>query len=114
GGVTKAALVTHPPIDGSTALDYLLTLPKDPPAELRFSTALQDGAEGTNGVAFLVAVNGHVAYRKEVTGPDGWHEGCVNLSAHAGETVLLSLIVDAQGSARCDWSRWGEPRIEGR
>jgi len=114
GGVTKAALVTHPPIDGSTALDYLLTLPKDPPAELRFSTALQDGAAGTNGVAFLVAVNGHVAYRKEVTGPDGWHEGCVNLSAHAGETVLLSLIVDAQGSARCDWSRWGEPRIEGR
>jgi len=114
GGVTRPALVTHPPIGGSTAIDYLLTLPQNLRADLRFSTAIQDGARDTNGIAFLVAVNGRVANRQEVTGPDGWHEGSVGLGAHAGETILLSLIVDALGDATCDWARWGEPRIEAR
>jgi len=114
GGVTKPALLAHPPIDGSTAVDYLLTLPRGAPAELRFSTAIQEGAETTNGIAFLVAANGNVLSRQEVTRPEGWHEGRADLSAYAGETVLLSLIVDARGDATCDWARWGEPRIVAR
>jgi hypothetical protein len=49
-----------------------------------------------------------------VKSPDGWHEGSVELSAYTGETILLSLVVDALGDATCDWARWGEPRIETR
>jgi hypothetical protein len=112
--VTRAALATHPPIDGVTAVDYLLTLPPGAPAVLRFSAALQDGAQGTNGVAFVVTANGQVIHRREVKSPDGWHEGSVELSAYTGETILLSLVVDALGDATCDWARWGEPRIETR
>jgi hypothetical protein len=112
GGEARPALITHPPIAGSTTIDYLLTLPASKPAQLRFSTAIQDGAKGTNGVAFLVAINGQVAWTQKVIGPDGWHPGSVDLKAYAGETVVLSLIVDAMGDATCDWARWGEPRIE--
>jgi len=127
GGVTRPALMAHPPIGGATAIDYLLTLPKipagadsGPPAQLRFSCAIQDGAcgeagaQGTNGIAFVVALNGQEVSRQEVARPDGWHEGSLDLGAYAGQTVLLSLIVDALGEATCDWARWGEPRIEAR
>jgi hypothetical protein len=113
-GVTMPALAAHPPIGGSTAVDYLLTLPKSPPAELSFSAGIQDGAKGTNGVAFVVEVNGQEAGRQEVAGPDGWHPVRVDLGAYAGRTILLSLVVDALGDATCDWARWGAPRLQPR
>ena len=114
GGVTRPGLVAHPPIGGATVADYVIALPKDKPAQLRFSAGIQEGAKGTNGVAFIVTVNGQVVSRQEIAGSDGWHEGTVDLSAHAGKTILLSLIADAMGDASYDWARWGEPRIEAK
>ncbi|MBI2301155.1 MAG: hypothetical protein HYU66_19785, partial [Armatimonadetes bacterium] len=114
GGVARPSLVTHPPSDGFTAIDYVVTLPRETPADLRFSCALQEGAKSNSGVAFRVTVNGREVSRHDVSGPDGWHDGQVDLRAFAGQTVLLSLIVDALGDAVCDWARWGEPRIVAR
>lgn len=113
-GVTRPALVTHPPVDGFTAIDYVLSLPPEPPTVLRFWAGIQDGAVGTNGVAFVPTVNGQAVSRLEVKGADGWHEAGVDLGAYAGRTILLSLIVDALGDASYDWARWGEPRLEPR
>ena len=114
GGETRPALVVHPPVGGATAADYLVTLPRDKPAQLRFAAAIQEGAKGTNGVAFIVTVNGQVASRQEVPASDGWHPATVDLSAYAGQTILLSLVADAMGDASYDWARWGEPRIEAK
>ncbi len=114
GDETRPALVVHPPIGGATAVDYLVTLPPGQPAQLRFAAALQDGATGSNGVAFIVTVNGRVVAHQEVPRADGWHPTTVDLSAQMGETILLSLVADALGDASCDWARWGEPRLEPR
>ncbi len=113
GGETRPALVTHPPIGGATAIDYLVTLPAGKPARLSFACGLQDGSKST-GVGFVVEVNGQEVSRQTVAAADGWHPGTVDLTAHAGETILLSLVVDALGDASYDWSRWAEPRIETR
>jgi hypothetical protein len=49
-----------------------------------------------------------------VASADGWHPTTVDLSAQAGETIVVSLVADALGDASCDWARWGEPRLEAR
>ena len=59
----------------------------------------------------MVEANGRELYRRQVTSPDGWHPGEVDLSEFAGQVVLLSLIVDADGSYSYDWATWAEPTI---
>jgi len=109
-GETRKALITHPPQYGRTWIDYYLALPA---AKARFecAVAIQDGAKTTNGIVFIVLVNGEEARRLTVEEPDGWHNLAVDLSAHSGKPVLLTLCVDSNGLATCDWARWGEPRI---
>ncbi len=114
GGETRPAMVTHPPIGGVTAIDYLVTLPAGTPAHLAFACGLQDGSKSTNGVAFIVEVNGQEVSRQVAAAADGWHPGEVDLTPYAGQTILLSLVVDSLGDASYDWSRWSQPRIEPR
>ncbi|MBM3498224.1 MAG: hypothetical protein FJX74_06090, partial [Armatimonadetes bacterium] len=111
-GIEKPALAVHPPIDGVTTVDYVLTLPGTP-GELSTAVAIQDGAKG-NGIDFAVALDGAVLQHLGVEGPDGWHPLTLDLAPWAGRTILLSLLVDARGDATCDWARWAEPVIRAK
>jgi len=109
-GVGRAGLTAHPPNGGRTYADYLLQLPPARQVRLCFGVALQDGSTST-ACRFLVEANGLPVFDRLVTGPDGWHDARVDLSAYAGGPLLLSLIVDSEGPFSCDWARWAEPII---
>ena len=112
-GETRSGLAAHPPNNGRVYADYLLDLPPANAAELSFAVALQDGS-GSEACRFVVEANCREVYSHLVTGPDGWHPAAVDLSAYAGRTVLLSLIVDSEGPYSYDWARWGEPVVTAR
>ena len=109
-GVTKKGVNAHPPDHGRTSMDYFLELPAGKPATLSFAAGLRDGAK-SDGVLFIVEANGKELYRQQVTRPDGWHPATVDLAPYAGQPLLLSLVVDADGPFNFDWATWAEPMI---
>jgi hypothetical protein len=108
-GVKRSALMLHPPPDGRSIADYWLHLPARP---LRLTTAigLADGSR-SNGVEFVIAVNGREIFRRLVLRDSGWIPVEVDLSGWAGKPIVLSLITDAQGDYNFDWAVWGEPKL---
>lgn len=108
GGVARHGLSTHPPDHGLTVAQYVLRLPAAP-VQFRSYVGLRDGSEST-GCGFRVTVNGQtVAYRKML--PGRWEPLRADLSAWAGQPVLLSLVTDSEGDFGFDWAAWGEPML---
>jgi len=111
GGVKRAGINAHPPDFGRTSIDYVLQLPEKESISLEFAVGLRDGAK-SEGVVFVVEVNGAEVFKKLVTAPDGWHSARVDLSRFSGKTILLSLVVDADGSYYYDWATWAQPVLK--
>jgi hypothetical protein len=109
GGQTRPGLVTHPPQQGQTYIDYHLRLP-GAPARLEAAVGIQDGADST-GITFSVLANGQGLWRETVSAADGWHPVSVDLSAFAGQALWLTFGVDPNGPATYDWARWAQPAI---
>ncbi|GAI56653.1 unnamed protein product, partial [marine sediment metagenome] len=38
----------------------------------------------------------------------GWVDASIPMSDFAGETVLLELVTDSDGSSDCDWAHWAD------
>ena len=110
GNVERPGMNAHPPSSGRTIADYLLRLPADAPARLRFSVGLRDGSQ-SSGCLFVAAANGTPLWQQVVSGADGWHEAEVDLSSFAGKPLVLSLAVDPAGPYDYDWGFWAEPRL---
>jgi hypothetical protein len=83
-----------------------------------------------NGVRFVVLVNGREVWADtktaflapktdaEKSGQDSllptaapFSDHTVDLSSYAGQTVSLTLRVNAMGNNANDWANWVEPRI---
>ena len=110
-GIRRSGINAHPPDHGRTSIDYLLKLPESKPISLEFSIGLRDGSQ-SESVVFSVEANTQEVYREQLTQPDGWHPAKVDLSAFAGKTLLLSLVVDADGSFQYDWAAWAGPVLK--
>ncbi|MBN2452075.1 MAG: hypothetical protein JXR77_16935 [Lentisphaeria bacterium] len=110
-GEARDGFAAHPPNNGRTYADFLLELPPALRIVLRTAVALQDGAVAS-GCRFIVEANGREMAGISVAAADGWHPLEADLSAFAGKVVLLSLVVDSEGSYGWDWARWAEPTIE--
>lgn len=108
GGVKKTALHAHPPQNGRLVVDYLLQLPPTP-ARLGAFAGIRDGSN-SNGVGFSVRVNGRELWSAQMR-PGAWKPLQVDLTRHAGQTIVLSLATDALGDFSYDWAAWGEPVI---
>ena len=108
GGVKKPALHAHPPANGRMVVDYLLRLPPTP-ARLEAFAGIRDGSNSA-GVGFIVQINGREACSAQLR-PGAWKAMTADLTRHAGQTIVLSLITDAMGDFSFDWAAWGEPRI---
>jgi uncharacterized protein YbdZ (MbtH family) len=109
-GVSLRCISGHTPDRGQTRLDWGLALATEP-CVLRFHYGVRAGGES---VVFRVAVNGERLWSEAVPRPAGWREVAVDLGRWAGQTVLLSLVTDSDGSNSCDWAFWGAPRVEAR
>ena len=112
GGVARSALNIQTPwqgqIGGETFAEY--SVPVSAGGQLRFSVGIGDGATCNNdGVTFRVTVNDLELYSQNYH-PGAWHDGAVDLSAYANQTVRLRIISNPgpQGSANCDWSAWSQ------
>ena len=108
GGVTKTGLFVHPPDHGRTLAYLPLGLPPER-AELSCAIGLRDGAEST-GVVLAIEVNGRELARRRML-PGAWENLAVDLSAWAGQAVVVCLVTDSDGAFNCDWACWGDPIV---
>jgi len=112
-GKRRWSIYQHPPGDvGSPDATFTVPLPevgKGQRLVLRFDTAVTH--PDSDGVGFTVAANGEAVWSAEQRpGPATAHE--VDLTAHAGRTVRLTLRVDPLGNATGDWANWVGARVE--
>ncbi len=110
-GVTKDTISAHPPPNGQTVLQFLLSLPETEELTFNFSMGLPDKNCSLDGLFFKVFINGVQRFEHFAFNTPGWRDAQVSLSDFAGETVLLELVTDSVESATCDWAHWADLRI---
>ena len=106
-GVQKETINAHPPDDGQTVLQFLLSLPQAEKIMFSFSMGLLDENARSDGVSFQVLLNGQNRFERFTKDP-GWTDAEISLSEHAGEPVLLELVTDSGGSDNWDWAHWAD------
>ena len=121
GGVQRPSLLMHPPYGplraGYVCATFPVELPKQPAASLRFSLAMADGGDISDGVVFKVEVidgAGHAtAVFSQHHSERKWLPASADLSAFAGQKVTLKLTVDCgpADNTTNDHALWGEPRV---
>jgi uncharacterized protein (TIGR03437 family) len=108
GGVTKQALNAFGPPNGQTILSWLL----QPTSSLDFSFAAgfwdNVGPPFAQGYLMSVRVNGVTLWQRNINVPPAWQPGALDLSAWAGQPMLLELITDTLGSNTDDFTSWGD------
>ncbi len=109
GGVTKQpTLNASAPPNGQTICSWLLQLPAAA-LSMSFSAAYLDGfTPSQQGYLMAVRVNGTTLWQYNVNLTAGWVYGTVDLSAWAGQTILLELITDSQGPNYSPATSWAE------
>ena len=106
-GVQKETINAHPPKDGQTVLQFLLSLPQAREMIFSFSMGLLDEEARSDGVTFEVLLNGQKRFERFIKTP-GWTNEQIPLSEFAGETVLLELVTHSGGSDSYDWAHWAD------
>ena len=104
-GVSKKTIFAHPPPEGQTVLQFLLSLPQAREVIFSFSMGLQEGC--SDGVFFKVLVNGETQ-SEHFADAFRWEDANISLSRYAGEHVLLELITDPGVVVHCDWAHWAD------
>jgi len=121
-GESKWAINMHPPWTGGTGTifaEYRVKLPKTHPIKLSFANAIRDHSAKeppSDGVTFRVwAGEGRDATKlfQRHTASKVWVPGEADLSAFAGQTILLRLESHPgpKRDTTCDSSYWGEPAV---
>ena len=105
-GERKPSIFAHPPTNGQTILQFPLHLPQSQGLVFSFSMVLQDNP-CSNGVLFQVLLNGQSRFEHLIESSD-WVDADLSLSEFAGQTVLLELVTDPNGSNSCDWAHWAD------
>ena len=104
-GVSKPSIGAHPPEDGQTVIQFLLSLPQAKKITFSFSMGLKSPC--TTGVKFQVLLNGQTQLEHATTRID-WTDAELSLTEFAGETVLLEFVTDPDGSTHCDDANWAD------
>ena len=110
-GVSKETISAHPPPNGQTILQFLLSLPHAQALTFSFSMGVPDRNCSLDGLFFKVFLNGEVRYEHFAFNTPGWVDAEISLSESGGETVLLELVTDSIESATCDWAHWANLMI---
>ena len=107
-GLRKKSISAHPPPDGQTVLQFLLSLPQTQKGTFSFSVGLPDESwECSDGVSFTVLLNGQNRFEHFVN-TQGWIDRSISLSESAGKTVLLELVTDSGQHTCRDSAQWAD------
>ena len=114
-GIRKQAIHAHPPwqgISGDAFGEWALLIPDSSRVHLEFDIGLQDGAEHSDGVTFIVSVQDDQIFRRHHT-ERRWEHIRLDLTSYRGRHVTLRFITTPgpKGHTGQDWADWGEPRI---
>ena len=114
-GVRKSAIDAHPPwqgISGDTFGEWNLSLPDSPHIRLEFDIGLAEGSENSDGVTFIVSVQGDESFRRHHA-KQKWEHIRLDLTPYQGENVKLRFTTNPgpKKDTGWDWARWGEPKI---
>ena len=114
-GIRKGAIAAHPPhrgVSGDTFGEFTLALPESPRINLEFDIALQWNVENSDGVTFIVSVQGEEIFRQHHDEPR-WEHISLNLTPYSGRNVILRFTTNpgAAGNTGWDSAVWGEPKI---
>lgn len=127
GGVTLDGFTCHPPYRDGLAGGFVwyqvyLDLPQVKPISLHFSTAIRDHnpprETPSDGVDFRVSVARPGEAETELfarfSDSKQWEAADVDLSAYAGQRVLLKLLAGPgpKANTNCDSAFWGEPVLQ--
>ena len=107
-GVNKKTIFAHPPPEGQTVLQFLLSLSQAREVIFSFSMGLPDENCSIDGVVFKVLLNGQTRFERPALNEPGWVDARIFLSEFAGETVLLELVTDSGLTSSCDWAHWAD------
>ena len=122
-GVRKSAIDAHPPYesipgdnirgDTSTFGEWTLSLPDvSVPLYLDFDIGLREGSEGSDGVTFIVSIQGTEIFRR-LYNAQRWEHIRLDLTPYRNQRVTLrfSTTPGPVGNGAWDWAMWGDPEI---
>lgn len=114
-GIQKLAIFAHPPwqgVIGDVFGEFNISLPDSPGISLEFDIALADGSENSDGVTFMVHVNGNEIFHRHYN-EQKWQHFSLDLNAYRNQQIILRFTTNPgpQGNTGWDWAVWGEPKI---
>lgn len=121
GGVTQRGYVTHPPYakgHGYICASWRLKLPAEAPVKLKAVVGLLDDHGKSDGVTFKVRVTDATGKRTELAALHNdqvaWKPIEADLAPWRGQPIRLTLVSDCgpADDTACDWSGWGDVRLE--
>ena len=114
-GITRSGVHAPPPFQvgsGDTFGEFILPLPNSPNIRLEFHIGLREGTERSDGVTFVVSVQGDEIFRQHYN-QQKWQPVTLNLSPYRGRLVQLRFTTTPGPNGNASWDRavWGEPKI---
>ena len=114
-GIRKSAIDAHPPwqgINGDTFGEWNLSLPDSSHIRLEFDIGLAEGSENSDGVTFIISVQGDEVFHRHHTQPK-WQHISLDLTPYRGQHIKLRFTTNPgpKENTGWDWARWGEPTI---
>ncbi len=114
-GVAKPAIHAHPFYQdgsGDTFGEFMIPLPDSPNIRLQFYIGLREGSEKSDGVTFIVSVQGDEIFRQHYN-QQRWEPVTLNLSPYRDQIVKLRFTTTPgpNDDTGWDWAVWGEPKI---
>ena len=122
-GVRKSAIDAHPPYesiqddyirgDTSTFGEWTLSLPDtSTPLYLDFDIGLREGSEASDGVTFIISIQGAEIFRR-LYNAQKWEHVRLDLTPYRKQRVTLrfSTTPGPVGNGAWDWAMWGAPEI---
>ena len=113
GGETRMALWQHPPVLGSSIVEFQVPVPSGvQDLQLHFSTGIRDGSRlgPGNVVAFRVFVDGWKVW-SEMQQAKEWKPYSISLPKLAGDVARVQFVTDGLGNHEWAWAVWAEPRL---
>ena len=122
-GVRKSGIDAHPPYesihddyirgDTSTFGEWTLSLPDtSTPLYLDFDIGLREGSQHSDGVTFVVSIQGTEIFRR-LYNAQRWEHVRLDLTPYRNQRVTLrfSTTPGPVGNGAWDWAMWGEPKV---
>ena len=121
GGITKPAILEHPPSDGVSRIIYELDLPsteENQNLHLYFNNGLRDGVvfddpqRQPGGVKFSIEIAGEKCF-ESISTECQWTPYNVDITRFAGQKVQIVLITECnvESNSNYAWGLWGHPKL---